>query len=605
MASDGIADANLENELRRMILRANPTPQQSGPARGGYQDHNRAGDGLAGAYTSRGGHGRGLVQGRPGPENVNRWTNDVKPQQVHVAPNGMHRGAGHQWRGSPRGSQQTYQQPRHQQHQHYGSNNQQIHTAPIDPHSFSRSQGNQNHPRHQHPQSFTGSMRPPMHQGFDLRVHYLDEIVALTLPQVQMTADELAEKDLFRNRLENVVQKVCQEHGVPGDVTLASFGSLSSGFAKKNADMDLVLVDRSARDGTLDLDQSGGANLFETIQKHLLDQGIGARLLSKTRVPILKICEHPGDALLAALREDREKSLLIESEDTPEGTTTAGAPLDNGDEARTKQPNSDSARPNDDVPSTDLGLIGAVRTEQHGVDNVTEEDRPITGASQPGNEQKQRRSDKKWSRERAHGPLDFPKHGVGVQCDINLSNPLGIHNSHMLRCYAQCDPRVRQMVLFIKSWASARRINSSYSGTLSSYGHVLMVLHFLINIANPPVLPNLQLEAQRAGMAGTVVDGWKVQFWADEQSIVERARAGLVTRNCDTIGALLVGFFQYYAVQTRGHGFSWTQEVLSLRTMGGVLTKNAKGWTGAKTVQTDDAVSSTDSMVLASLTLSS
>lgn len=444
-----------------------------------------------------------------------------------------------------------------------------------------------------------------MHQGFDLRVHYLDELVALTLPQVQMTADELAEKDLFRNRLENVVQKVCQEHGVPGDVTLASFGSLSSGFAKKNADMDLVIVDRSARDGTLDLDQSGGANLFETIQKHLLDQGIGARLLSKTRVPILKICEHPGDELLAALREDREKSLLIESEDTSEGTTTAGASLDNGDEARTKQPNSDSARPNDDVPSTDPGLIGAGRTEQHGVDNVIEENQPITGASQPGNEQKQRRSDKKWSRERAHGPLDFPKHGVGVQCDINLSNPLGIHNSHMLRCYAQCDPRVRQMVLFIKSWASARRINSSYSGTLSSYGYVLMVLHFLINIANPPVLPNLQLEAQRAGMAGTVVDGWKVQFWADEQSIVERARAGLITRNRDSIGALLVGFFQYYAVQTRGHGFSWTQEVLSLRTMGGVLLKNAKGWTGAKTVQTDDAVSSTDSMVLASLTFSS
>ena len=36
------------------------------------------------------------------------------------------------------------------------------------------------------------------------------------------------------------------------------------------------------------------------------------------------------------------------------------------------------------------------------------------------------------------------------------------------------------------------KINSPYSGTLSSYGYVLLVIYFLVHVKNPPVLPNLQ-----------------------------------------------------------------------------------------------------------------
>ena len=38
----------------------------------------------------------------------------------------------------------------------------------------------------------------------------------------------------------------------------------------------------------------------------------------------------------------------------------------------------------------------------------------------------------------------------------------------------------------------ARKINSPYKGTLSSYGYVLLVIYFLVHVKNPPVLPNLQ-----------------------------------------------------------------------------------------------------------------
>ena len=194
------------------------------------------------------------------------------------------------------------------------------------------------------------------------------------------------------------------------------------------------------------------------------------------------------------------------------------------------------------------------------------------------------RKEKKWLREQELGPLDFPKTGVGIQCDINFSNPLGIHNTHLLRCYSACDGRIRPFVLFIKAWAKRRLINSPRNGTLSSYGFVLMVLHYLVNIARPPVAPNLQL-AWRRGMPGeTEFLGYDVRFWRDEAQIRQQAAAGKLTWNHDHLAVLVRGFFQYYATNS---GFNWTREVLSLRSPGGLKSKQQKGWTGATTTQVD------------------
>ncbi|KAL8725880.1 MAG: hypothetical protein Q9166_007077 [cf. Caloplaca sp. 2 TL-2023] len=189
--------------------------------------------------------------------------------------------------------------------------------------------------------------------------------------------------------------------------------------------------------------------------------------------------------------------------------------------------------------------------------------------------------------------LDFPKDGVGVQCDINFSNRLAIHNSHMLRCYSASDPRVRPMVLFIKAWAKRRNINSPYHGTLSSYGYVLMVLHYLVNVTKPPICLNLQTVemAQRDTSAenSQVIDGYNVRFWRDEKEIQKWARNSRITADhYSTVGSLLRGFFQYFSVVAGG--FSWGTDVLSLRTPGGILTKQQKGWVAAKTVVLDSVV---------------
>lgn len=194
--------------------------------------------------------------------------------------------------------------------------------------------------------------------------------------------------------------------------------------------------------------------------------------------------------------------------------------------------------------------------------------------------------------------LEFPKSGAGVQCDINFSAHLALENTLLLRCYSHTDPRVRPMVLFIKHWAKIRGINSGYRGTLSSYGYVLMVLHYLVNVVQPFVCPNLQQLAPPPPphLSPAEVEsmhtlrGYHVQFWRNEEEIGHLASMNQLNHNTESIGHLLRGLFEYYAqsgpLQTvpNTKGFDWGREVVSLRTQGGILTKHAKGWTGAKTV---------------------
>lgn len=193
--------------------------------------------------------------------------------------------------------------------------------------------------------------------------------------------------------------------------------------------------------------------------------------------------------------------------------------------------------------------------------------------------------------------LEFPKFDIGVQCDINFSAQLALQNTHLLRCYSLTDSRVRPLVLFIKHWAKVRGINTPYRGTLSSYGYVLMVMHYLINVTRPFVCPNLQLMAPRAEqhisaeqIENTIeCKGRDIRFWRDTDEISSAAQQGRLTQNTESIGVLIRGFFEYYAqnnMLSAGHmrGFDWGRDVISIRTHGGILSKQEKGWTGAKTV---------------------
>ncbi|RBQ92026.1 hypothetical protein VDGD_10129 [Verticillium dahliae] len=202
-------------------------------------------------------------------------------------------------------------------------------------------------------------------------------------------------------------------------------------------------------------------------------------------------------------------------------------------------------------------------------------------------------------RDRYRDNLEFPKSGVGVQCDINFAAHLALQNTLLLRCYSHTDPRVRTLVLFVKHWAKSRAINTPYRGTLSSYGYVLMMLHYLVNVVEPFVCPNLQHlgpppppqdPSTYPDADGLICRGRFVGFWRDETEIQRLARARQLNGNDHSVGRLLRGFFEYYAhtgtlsTNPKARGFDWGRDVLSLRTPRGLLSKQTKGWTGAKTV---------------------
>ncbi|KAF1352361.1 hypothetical protein BDV97DRAFT_292764 [Delphinella strobiligena] len=426
---------------------------------------------------------------------------------------------------------------------------------------------------------------------YDSQWQYLEALVAREVPLVEMSAEEIASKDSFRLHLESVCQSFkakYAESDLPS-VTLQSFGSLSSGFASSGSDMDLAIVTDSLGSAEQPVSMHE-TNLPRFLEKELLDRNIGARLLTRTRVPIIKVCEKPTPELLQALRDERQKWEDSPNEDknnssqpsivtpTPQVDINTSPGVDKisesdiNPEVRPHLPDGHSSHPQ----SCDMS-----NTEEH-VAPAQANSRIHASQQMSGNPPKSHNS-RPWTRERVAGPLDFPKQGVGIQCDINFFNPLGLYNTKLLRCYSKCDPRVRPMILFVKAWAKRRRINSSYSGTLSSYGYVLMVLHYLVNVVHPPVLPNLQLQAAHTGLPGVKVDGWEVRFFGDEDEIGSSAAKDLLTQNRDPLGMLLRGFFQYFASTSGGQGFIWMQDVLSLRSPGGLLKKEEKGWTGAKT----------------------
>jgi terminal uridylyltransferase len=372
---------------------------------------------------------------------------------------------------------------------------------------------------------------------------YLESVADSALTN-QMPVEEQHEKEALRQTLERIMHQVISDYGMrqptidATKVKLKCYGSLASGFAVAGSDMDLLV--------TFPRDGEPTGNLEEDIkrlfEKALLDAGFGARLLTQTRVPIMRICEKPTLEILDGLRRYR---------------------------AKWEQDEQDAA-------DLEAGRLGSNRLPV-----VTNEE--IEAASemfaQLGNEPSEISLPPSPGRELPH--LEYTK-DCGIQCDINFSNYVALQNTRLLRTYCLLDERVRRMGLIVKIWAKARKINTPYRGTLSSYGYILMLLHFLMNIASPPVIPNLQIMAkdQDAWSNKTdfdTVDGFDVRFIGDREQI-SAAMEGR-PRNQETLGGLLRGFFWYYSDQ---QGFHWTNDIISIRSPGGCLTKRSKGWTEAK-----------------------
>jgi DNA polymerase sigma len=204
-----------------------------------------------------------------------------------------------------------------------------------------------------------------------------------------------------------------------------------------------------------------------------------------------------------------------------------------------------------------------------------------------------------------------------MECDLSMHNPLAVLNTGLLRSYAEINPVSRVLASVIKRWAKARDINNPARHTLSSYGYILMLLHFLTfhersgnGLVSPlderksdptqvmPLLPNLQWMdgAWPSTNPGTPYKEYasmpknQIKHPLEERAIVNmhyyRPNAAMLSNlqrlfpgQDLSLGILLASFFRYYAFE-----FDYKRHVVSLHSNSshGIVEREIKaeldGW---------------------------
>ncbi|KAF8948152.1 hypothetical protein BGZ47_006260 [Haplosporangium gracile] len=136
----------------------------------------------------------------------------------------------------------------------------------------------------------------------------------------------------------------------------------------------------------------------------------------------------------------------------------------------------------------------------------------------------------------------------GIQCDVNLNQPMGVYNSKLISTYSNIDDRFKTLWFSIKQISKQNGIISASTGFLSSYALTMMLIVFLQDVTSPSILPRLQ----QSPMATIhTIDGHDCSF--DSKTIYTSYGAN----NRHSSGQLLIDFFYFY-----GYVFNYaTQEV--------------------------------------------
>ena len=82
----------------------------------------------------------------------------------------------------------------------------------------------------------------------------------------------------------------------------------------------------------------------------------------------------------------------------------------------------------------------------------------------------------------------FVEPHTGIHCDLSIGNTTGVFKSMLLAEVLRMDTRVRDLVVIVKKWAKANRINDPANGSFNSYCLTLLVVSFA-QARSPPLIP--------------------------------------------------------------------------------------------------------------------
>ena len=421
--------------------------------------------------------------------------------------------------------------------------------------------------------------------------NYIGRIAAVEIPNFEILPNEVEEREALRRHLEEICQNTVAAQEMQENpsfdktaVTLKCVGGVKNGFGLRGSDVDLVLLSPFSK---VDI-ASTESPIPGLLEQVLLAYDYGVRLVSRMRAPLIKGCTEPTPALMTALMAEHVRIQEEQLGSAQQGEVPQYQEIRRSDEELVR------------LYRLAISEGWFSQEDKRIIYTFMDAHRDSDGDTQNSNLLAAREALKvlpnviERYRDTPDNRLDIPQSGCGIHWDMNFSSLLAWHNTHLLYCYSLCDPRIRELVLFVKAWAKKRDVNSPFRGTLSSYGYALMVIHYAVNIASPSLAPNLQLQlgASRGGAPGNPKEcnGRNIQFWRDDKAIKRARKEGKLTYSKESLGSLLRGFFQYFAENGKfsapglpSNGFFWTNDVISIRTQGGLLTKPQKGWTGART----------------------
>ncbi|KAI7889115.1 uncharacterized protein EV154DRAFT_565762 [Mucor mucedo] len=175
---------------------------------------------------------------------------------------------------------------------------------------------------------------------------------------------------------------------------------------------------------------------------------------------------------------------------------------------------------------------------------------------------------------RCSSTLLFTDSISGNLCDISIDRTLLYEREKLIEAYLELDKRIRPLINAILHFCQGHHIkNADGYPSLSTYSIIIMVLNFLINGLEYPVIPNLQnisrnnecdfedcLFTKNKDIIVTVIYAKRIrkmmfryhtcvitQHNGDSLDIIMENRTLWNGQNIDSLGSLLIGFFQYYS----------------------------------------------------------